>query len=99
MAVTCDRTLPCQVDDLVGQDGDILHLAVTDTTTRRLAELFSGAPAPGAWTKGASSEGRRRGAGKVGRFLAEDLAERGHDVLLLEKDADLVKALSASGRE
>jgi trk system potassium uptake protein TrkA len=36
------------------------------------------------------------GAGKVGRFLAEDLAESGHDVLLLEKDADLVALLSPS---
>jgi trk system potassium uptake protein TrkA len=36
------------------------------------------------------------GAGKVGRFLAEDLAGSGHDVLLLEKDADLVKELSES---
>jgi trk system potassium uptake protein TrkA len=33
------------------------------------------------------------GAGKVGRFLAEELAEAGHDVLLLEKDPDLVALL------
>ena len=34
------------------------------------------------------------GAGKVGRFLAEELAEGGHDVLLLEKDPALVAALT-----
>jgi len=34
------------------------------------------------------------GAGKVGRFLAEDLAESGHEVLLLEKDGDLVAELA-----
>jgi trk system potassium uptake protein TrkA len=30
------------------------------------------------------------GAGKVGRFLAEDLAQGGHDVQLLDSNADLV---------
>ncbi len=35
------------------------------------------------------------GAGKVGRFLAEDLAESGHEVLLLEKDADLAALVVA----
>jgi len=33
------------------------------------------------------------GAGKVGRFLAEDLARNGHDVELLDLDADLVASL------
>jgi len=33
------------------------------------------------------------GAGKVGRFLAEDLAESGHQVLLLEKDPALVASI------
>ncbi len=33
------------------------------------------------------------GAGKVGRFLADDLALSGHDVILIDKDPDLVAAL------
>jgi trk system potassium uptake protein TrkA len=33
------------------------------------------------------------GAGKVGRFLAEDLAQNGHDVQLLDSNADLVAVL------
>ena len=33
------------------------------------------------------------GAGKVGRFLAEDLAENGHEVQLLDSNEDLVAAL------
>ncbi|HXY45065.1 MAG TPA: NAD-binding protein [Acidimicrobiales bacterium] len=33
------------------------------------------------------------GAGKVGRFLAEDLAGSGHQVLLLEKDPTLVASI------
>lgn len=33
------------------------------------------------------------GAGKVGRFLAEELADGGHDVLLIEKDPALVATL------
>ena len=33
------------------------------------------------------------GAGKVGRFLAEDLAESGHQVLLLEKNPALAAAI------
>ncbi|MHB1508791.1 MAG: potassium channel family protein [Acidimicrobiales bacterium] len=36
------------------------------------------------------------GAGKVGRFLAEDLAASGHQVLLLEKNPDLVSAIEPS---
>lgn len=37
------------------------------------------------------------GAGNVGFFLAEDLAAGGHEVLLLEKDPDLVPKLKPSG--
>ncbi|MGH9295782.1 MAG: potassium channel family protein, partial [Acidimicrobiales bacterium] len=37
------------------------------------------------------------GAGKVGRFLAEDLAGGGHEVLLIEKDPELVKRLALAG--
>ena len=33
------------------------------------------------------------GAGKVGRFLAEDFAQNGHDVQLLDSNADLVAVL------
>jgi trk system potassium uptake protein TrkA len=33
------------------------------------------------------------GAGKVGRFLAEDLAASGHDTVLIDKDPDLLASL------
>jgi trk system potassium uptake protein TrkA len=33
------------------------------------------------------------GAGKVGRFLAEELAEGGHDVILIDKDPDLIAGI------
>ena len=33
------------------------------------------------------------GAGKVGRFLAEDLAASGHEVLLIEKDPALAASI------
>jgi trk system potassium uptake protein TrkA len=33
------------------------------------------------------------GAGKVGRFLAEDLTDSGHDVLLIDKNPDLVASI------
>jgi trk system potassium uptake protein TrkA len=36
------------------------------------------------------------GAGAVGTFLAEDLANGGHDVLLIEKDAECVERLSST---
>jgi trk system potassium uptake protein TrkA len=35
------------------------------------------------------------GAGKVGRFLAEDLASGGHEVLLIEKNPTLVASIEA----
>ncbi|MHB1986583.1 MAG: potassium channel family protein [Acidimicrobiales bacterium] len=34
------------------------------------------------------------GAGKVGRFLAEDLASGGHHVIVIDKDPDLVASLA-----
>jgi trk system potassium uptake protein TrkA len=37
------------------------------------------------------------GAGKVGRFLAKDLAAGGHEVLLIDKDPDLVATLHLRG--
>ncbi|MHB8434942.1 MAG: potassium channel family protein [Acidimicrobiales bacterium] len=33
------------------------------------------------------------GAGKVGRFLADDLASGGHDVIVIDRDPDLVASL------
>jgi trk system potassium uptake protein len=36
------------------------------------------------------------GAGSVGTSIAKDLAEKGHDVLVFEKDPDLVESLRAS---
>jgi trk system potassium uptake protein TrkA len=38
------------------------------------------------------------GAGKVGRFLAEDLTQSGHDVLLLDKNPDLVASIDPPPR-
>ncbi len=38
------------------------------------------------------------GAGKVGRFLAEDLASSGHEVTLIDKDPDLVAGLEMPAR-
>jgi trk system potassium uptake protein TrkA len=48
------------VDDLVGQDGDVLYLAVTDASAGRLAELFEGSPAPGGGRAGDLGGSRRQ---------------------------------------
>ena len=39
------------------------------------------------------------GAGKVGRFIANDLRDAGHDVLLIDKDASLQKRTVSAGVE
>ncbi|MGH2771780.1 MAG: potassium channel family protein [Actinomycetota bacterium] len=38
------------------------------------------------------------GAGKVGRFVAQDLVSRGHDVVLIDRDGDLVERLHGTIR-
>nr|HPJ20618.1 NAD-binding protein [Actinomycetota bacterium] len=37
------------------------------------------------------------GAGKVGKSIARELAEIGHDVLLIDRDADLVERSGIEG--
>ncbi len=77
--------------ELVGQEGDVLHIAVLDDALRQFDELL-------ARTDG-TRPGRREvkvaiaGAGSVGTAIASDLHANGHEVLLFEQDPELVERL------
>ena len=103
VAVTRAGVARLDFDDLVGQDGDVLHLMVSDTALERLrARLEGSSHAAGAGNGGGPGIGDRRGrrgpvmkvaiagAGSVGTAIASDLHAGGHDVLVIEQDPDLV---------
>ena len=77
--------------ELVGQEGDVLHIAVLDDALREFDDLL-------ARTSG-TRPGRREvkvaiaGAGSVGTAIASDLHANGHEVLLFEQDPELVERL------
>ena len=76
--------------ELVGQEGDVLHLAVLDDALRELDEALT----PGSET--ATDAGVKvaiAGAGSVGTAIASDLHANGHDVLVFEQDPELVERL------
>ena len=106
MAVTRAGVARLDFGDLVGQEGDIVHLMVTDTALDRFNARLIGSARPG--DPGARSAapadagrptGRHRwpgmkvaiaGAGSVGTAIAADLHAGGHEVLVIEQDPDLV---------
>ena len=77
--------------ELVGQEGDVLHLAVLDDARKELDWTLS--------RRGRAPQRRRlvrvaiAGAGSVGTAIAADLKHSGHDVLVLEQDPELVERL------
>ena len=75
--------------DTVFQDGDLVYAAVADA---RLAEVEAilGRPDP----KGALSDMRVAiaGAGNVGRSIASELIENGHQILLIDRDPHAIKS-------
>ena len=83
--------------ELVGQEGDVLHLAVLDDAWRELDETArargDGASADGGVVKVAIA-----GAGSVGTAIASDLHANGHEVLVFEQDPELVERLRPTPR-
>ncbi len=89
-----------------GQEGDVLHLMVSDTALERLRSRLeriqpspsrSRTPRPMRERPWAPTDRRRpvmkvaiAGAGSVGTAIASDLHAGGHDVLVIEQDPDLV---------
>ena len=77
--------------ELVGQEGDVLHIAVLDDALREFDDMLTR-------TKGRARDGERvkvaiAGAGSVGTAIASDLHANGHEVLLFEQDPELVERL------
>ena len=91
VAVTRSGVPRLDARELVGQEGDVLHLAVLDDALRELDAAL-------ARTRGHDT-GRRAvkvaiaGAGSVGTAIASDLHANGHEVLLFERDPELVERL------
>ena len=92
MAVTRAGVPRLDARELVGQEGDVLHLAVM---RRRAAQLDARLHRPGRRTGhgGAAVKVAIAGAGSVGTAIAADLHAGGHDVLVIEQDPDLVERL------
>ena len=77
--------------ELVGQEGDVLHLAVLDDAWRGLDQAL--APGSG-WERGRGVvKVAIAGAGSVGTAIASDLHANGHEVLVFEQDPELVERL------
>ena len=108
VAVTRAGVARLDFGDLVGQDGDVLHLMVTDT-----APSSGSTPGSSAATARPSADGPRAddrctgraamkvaiaGAGSVGTAIAADLHAGGHDVLVIEQDPDLVARIRGRPR-
>ena len=71
--------------ELVGQEGDVLHVAIMDDARQDLDELLEPGVEP---MKVAIA-----GAGSVGTAIAADLFANGHEVLVFEQDPELVERL------
>ena len=72
VAVTRAGVVRLDFGDLVGQDGDVIHLMVTDTALERLNARLGGHPSPrppGSEDGAPALDGvaRRAGAGRDGR--------------------------------
>ncbi len=108
ISVTRAGVARLDIDDLVGQDGDVLHFVVSDVGKGAFEERFA-TPQTRADDNRTKADlrhpgperrpgGRGRGpvkvaiagAGSVGTAIASDLHDGGHDVLLIDKDHDLV---------
>ena len=97
VAVTRAGMPRLEVADLVGQEGDVLHLAVLKDAVGELERRFDGGEPRDARRAAAFGVAAVKvaiaGAGNVGTAIAKDLAANGHDVLLIERDPDLVERL------
>ena len=89
VSVTRAGVVRLDFTDLVGQDGDVLHLIVTGEALQRFQERLHRhrrrRPPEAPAMKVAIA-----GAGSVGTAIAADLHAAGHEVLLIEQDPDLV---------
>ena len=77
--------------ELVGQEGDVLHIAVLDDALRQFDEHAGPHRRPR--QDGATVKVAIAGAGSVGTAIASDLHANGHEVLLFEQDPELVERL------
>ena len=98
VAVTRAGVPRLEVADLVGQEGDVLHLAVLKDAVGELERRFEGGDArPDGRAHGTDiMKVAIAGAGNVGTAIAKDLAANGHDVLLIERDPELVERLRST---
>ena len=76
---------------LVGQEGDLLHLLVHDDANAELEQLLER-------RRGTRMKVVIAGAGAVGTFVASDLKAANHEVLLIERNPDLVAAPATGER-
>ena len=87
----------------VFQDGDLLYAAVADARLAEVEAILGRPPAGMNGDRCSRREIRMRvaiaGAGNVGRSIAAELVENGHEVLLIDKDPRAIKSESLTEAE
>ena len=81
--------------ETVLQEGDLLHVLARASRHGR----HRGHPRPGTAPRGALMRVAIAGAGKVGRSIAAELTENGHEVMLVDKDPASVRPDSIPGAQ
>ena len=79
--------------DMVLQDGDLLHLVIPEAEADRVEAAIDEGPEEHLMRVAIA------GAGAVGRSVAAELLENGHEVLLIDKDPRAIKADSVPNAE
>ena len=70
------------------QEGDLLHLVMREENAAHAYDVIDRGPGRGRWL---SMRVAIAGAGAVGRSIARELIENGHEVLLIDKDPGSIK--------
>ena len=86
----------CPTADTVLQEGDLVH--VLASADRCCDEVSADARRPAAG-RGGLMRVAIAGAGKVGRSIAAELIENGHEVMLIDKDPETIRPDSIPGAQ
>ena len=73
------------------QEGDLIHLVMREENAAHAYKVIDADRTRGREAEGTDMRVAIAGAGAVGRSIARELIENGHEVLLIDKDSDAIK--------